>query len=69
MNQRKGKTYRASGMDDHSGMRQMQFIKACKVALENSGYADAAFYFEQIEDWIRAGKSLDPAKADRILGL
>lgn len=69
MNQRRAKTYKATGMDDHQGMRQVQFIKACKVALESSGYDDAAYYFEQIEDWIRAGKSLDPSKAARILGL
>jgi hypothetical protein len=69
MNQRAGKTYKASGMDNGFAMKQLQFFKACKQQLEAAGYEDAAFYFEQCEDWLREGKSLDAGKAASILGL
>ena len=69
MNQRPGKTHKASGMDNMFGMKQLQFFKACKQQLEAAGYEDAAFYFEQCEDWLREGKSLDANKASTILGL
>lgn len=68
-NQRKGKTYKASGMDNMQGMKNLLFFKACKQVLEEYGHDDAAFYFEQIESHLRDGGSLDETQAGRILGV
>ena len=68
-NQRAGKTHKASGMDNGSDMKIYQFFKQARVALEESGNEDAAFYFEQCEEWIRSGKSLHDKPAHHILGV
>ena len=68
-NQRPGKTHRAGAND---GMRDMQlrnFFRSAKQLLEETGNDDAAFYFEQCEDWIRSGKSLSSKPASYILGV
>ena len=44
--------------DQMDGMKTVAFFKYAKELLEEQGEEDAAFYFEQIEDWIRSGKSL-----------
>ena len=67
--QRMGKTHRASGADNGSDMKTMLFFKACKTALEDYGHEDAAFYFEQVEEHLRNGGSLDQNKAGNILGV
>ncbi len=68
-NQRAGKTHRASGMDNGSEMKLLEFFRNARVALEDHGDEDAAFYFEQIEDWIRSGKSIHEKPAHYILGV
>jgi len=68
-NQRAAKTHKASGMDNGADMQIYQFFKQCRMALEESGNEDAAFYFEQCEDWIRSGKSLNSKSAAHILGV
>lgn len=68
-NQRAAKTHRASGMDNGSEMKLLEFFKSARVALEDHGDMDSAFYFEQIEDWIRSGKSLHDKPAHHILGV
>jgi hypothetical protein len=45
------------------------FFRDAKEALEKQGHDDAAFYFEQCEDWIRSGKSLSSKPASYILGV
>jgi CMP-N-acetylneuraminic acid synthetase len=67
--QRAGKTHRASGAENGSAMKEMLFFKACKQALEEYGHDDAAFYFEQIEEHLRNGGTLDQNKAGNILGV
>ena len=67
--QRMGKTHAASGADSGSDMKTMLFFKACKQALEEYGHDDAAFYFEQVEEHLRNGGSLDQNKAGNILGV
>jgi hypothetical protein len=56
---------------DRSSMQLCMFVKTCKEVLENRGEDDAAFYFEQIEDWLRKGKQLQSGHNDvkQILGL
>ena len=69
MNQRGRKTYSASA-NDNTGMGLVTFLKTAKevVASENE---DAAFYFEQIEDWLRDGNFLSTSRREieRMLGL
>ena len=70
MNQRPGKWKPASMSDSYNGpMRQLEFFKSCKEVLEREGQNDAAFYFEQCEDWLRAGKDIYKDPPSRILGL
>lgn len=70
MNQRKGKWKPAAIPDtDLSAMKLVSFFKKAKHLLEQEGHEDAAFYFEQCEEWIRQGKSLTDESAARILGL
>ena len=38
---------------DGGGMQQVNFFKYAKEVLENEGHEDAAFYFEQMETWLR----------------
>ena len=70
-NQRFGKTHRATGMDSGSEMKIYQFFKNARIALEESGNEDASFYFNQIEDHLKAGKSLPSSQRDveHVLGL
>jgi len=65
-NQRPGK-YKPARLQE-SGMGLVRFFASAKEALSKRGEEDASFYFEQVEDWLRDGNSLeeDPRK---ILGL
>ena len=65
-NQRPGKYKPAKLRED--GMALVRFFASAKEALDKRGEEDASFYFEQVEDWLRDGNSLeeDPRK---ILGL
>lgn len=71
-NQRPGK-WKPAALTDGSltggPMKQLEFFKGCKEALQRAGQEDAAFYFEQIEDWIREGKDLYSKRPGYILGL
>lgn len=71
MYQRSAKMSKPMGDGTISPMLLTQFVKQCKLQLESAGYEDCAFYFEQIEDSLREGKSItsDPKKVQRILGL
>jgi len=71
MNQRAGKTYRAAASDGLADMKLKNFFRGAKEMLEEAGYDDAAFYFEQCEDHIVNGKSLPYERKDiaRVLGL
>jgi hypothetical protein len=65
--QRPGKKTRPMG--DGNLMKTMLFFKACKEVLNEYGHDDAAFYFEQVEQHLRDGGSLDAGKAGNILGV
>ena len=65
--QRPGKKTRPMG--DGNLMKTMLFFKACKQAIEEYGHEDAAFYFEQVEEHLRNGGTLDQNKAGNILGI
>lgn len=69
-NQRSGKTYRAAS-NDNSGMGTVVFFKNARMALEEAGYEDAAFYFEQMEEHLRSGGGLpqDKRQVEKVLGL
>lgn len=70
-NQRRGK-WKPAALNDGgqtNDMALVQFFKSAKESLEQYGESDAAFYFEQCEDWIRSGKSLSSAKASVVLGV
>jgi hypothetical protein len=69
-NQRAGKWKPAAMTDNRSnGMQLVTFFKEAKEDLKRHGQDDAAFYFEQVEDWLREGKSLTDKRASYILGL
>tara|TARA_Y100000015_G_C2318274_1_gene55449 strand:+ start:145 stop:360 length:216 start_codon:yes stop_codon:yes gene_type:complete len=56
-NQRAGK-FKPATLREGSGMQTVNFFKYSKEVLESEGHDDAAFYFEQMETWLREGKSL-----------
>ena len=53
------------------GMSTVTFFRIAKEELQNAGYDDEAFYFEQVEDWLRSGKSLPTTEKEvgKVLGL
>ena len=57
-NQRPGKRKPAAMQDQMDGMKTVCFFKYAKELLTEYGEEDAAFYMEQMEDWLRSGKSL-----------
>lgn len=60
----------AAFRDDGTGMRQtMAFFSEAADVLKRYGNEDAAFYFEQVEEWLRSGKTLNSKPAAYILGL
>jgi len=71
MMQRKGKTHKASGSDQFDGMKSVVFFKQAAEELGNAGEVDAAFYFEQVESWLRDGNSLptEGKAISKVLGL
>ena len=56
-NQRAGK-FKPATLREGGGMQTVNFFKYAKEVLESEGHEDAAFYFEQMETWLREGKSL-----------
>lgn len=71
MYQRAGKVSKPIADERINSMTLMQFVRECSAQLTEAGYEDSAFYFDQIVDHIRSGKSLtaDPKKVSSILGL
>jgi hypothetical protein len=69
-NQRSGKTYRAAS-NDNSGRGTMLFFKYAAELLNEEGYADEAFYFEQVVDHLVFGGGLptDKRAVEKVLGL
>jgi hypothetical protein len=70
MFQRAAKSKPAS-MTSMDGMAQVSFFRAAKEELNSVGYEDAAFYFEQVEEWLRSGKNLPTTgkEVSKVLGL
>lgn len=70
MYQRAAKKKPAS-MASMDGMAQVTFFRIAKEELESVGYNDSAFYFEQVEEWLRSGKSLPTTdkEVSKVLGL
>tara|TARA_B100001057_G_scaffold113498_1_gene111792 strand:- start:1040 stop:1255 length:216 start_codon:yes stop_codon:yes gene_type:complete len=69
-NQRQGK-WKTATLRDGDGMKTVTFFKNAKNVLQEMGHDDAAFYFEQIEEHLREGKSLpsDEKSIGHILGV
>lgn len=70
MFQRAGKKKPAS-MSSFDGMSTVTFFRLAKENLERAGYEDEAFYFEQVETWLRDGKGLPTTDKEvvKVLGL
>lgn len=67
-NQRAG-TYKSSmSSHDHQDRKLVEFFDAAQAALEKNGNDDAAFYFEQVSDWMRSGRSIHD-NIHKVLGL
>ena len=74
MNQRRGRTHSASASSHNADSQARllhKFFKTSRELLEECGYEDAAFYFEQCEELFTNGGSLPSNRADisRLLGL
>ena len=71
MNQRPGKYKSATMRDDTTEARALKFFKIAKNTLENRGEEDAAFYMEQIEDWLQRGNEFprDDSSVAKAFGL
>ena len=67
-NQRPGKTVRAIDptMKD---MSMLKFFKLARKVLEDEGKEDEAFYFEQMEDWLKQGKPIPTTEEQTIKSL
>ena len=67
-NQRPGKVVRAVDptMKD---MTTLKFFKNAKKLLEQEGKTDEAFYFEQMEDWLKQGKPIPTTEEQTIKAL
>lgn len=70
-NQRAGKTHRAALSDGTQDMKIRNFFRDAAEILTQAGEEDAAFYFEQVIDYINSGKSLPSSKQEvsRALGV
>jgi hypothetical protein len=70
-NQRAGKTHRAALGDGMQDMKIRNFFRDAADILNTSGEEDAAFFFEQVTDYINSGKSLPSSRAEvaRALGV
>lgn len=72
MNQRPGKMHKAAMRDnDPYGLLLRAFFRNAAKLLNEKGEEDAAFYFEQCEDWISSGKRIADSEKDvaKILGI
>ena len=68
MNQRPGKF--SKGLD--SGMNDMNTVKSLRMAseiLKSEEMYNEAFYFEQMEDWLKQGKSIPSTEEQTIKAL
>lgn len=70
-NQRTGNWKPATMRDNDSftSMELCQFAKSAKEMLELRGEEESAFYFEQIEDWLRTNPGKGLRDAGKVLGL
>jgi len=67
-NQRKGKMQTRPDQPG-SEMSLFKFFKEASIQLNDAGHEDAAFYFEQMQDWISSGKKLPTDKDTTIKAL
>ena len=67
-NQRKA-NYQSKPDQPSSEMAIFKFFKEARTQLEDAGHEDAAFYFEQMQDWISSGKKLPTDKETIIRAL
>jgi len=70
-NQRAGKTYRASAGDTMADMKLRNFFRSAAEILNECDEKDAAFYFEQVVDFINDGGRIsdERSKVATILGV
>jgi hypothetical protein len=70
-NQRAGKFKPAAMRDgDTNGLALRSFFRRAKELLEEKGDEDAAFYFEQCEEWISNARGpMNENSAGKVLGL
>ena len=71
MNQRRGKYSKHMDGPGITAMQMMKFVVTIKEQLNDSGYTDPAYYFEQVEQYLRDGgmPTTDPKKVSSLLGL
>lgn len=68
--QRPGKMKKAA-LGAGNGFALLAFFESARSQLEKEGYEDEAFYFEQVETWLRDGKQLPTSDREvaKVLGL
>ena len=52
-----------------SNQRPGKVVRAIEPSMKDSGKEDEAFYFEQMEDWLKQGKSIPSTEEQTIKAL
>ena len=66
-NQRPGKLQKP--LDRNGDMQVYKFFKTASKVLKDAGKEDEAFYFEQMEDWLKQGKPIPTTEEQTIKAL
>ena len=63
--------FRKDNMEGLSLNKLINFFEECQRELNDAGYEDSAFYFEQLQEYFRNGYKprMGLAAAHRVLGL
>ena len=63
--------FRKENMEGLSLNKLIHFFEECQRELNDAGYEDSAFYFEQLQEYFRNGNKprMGLAAAHRVLGL
>ena len=60
---------RADRMEMNKSKKLIEFFSECKSNLFHYGLEDEAFYFEQMEDWLKQGKPIPTTEEQTIKAL
>lgn len=69
--QRKAKTYRKTPEFSIGGLKQLTFFREATSLLSGEGHEEAAFYFDQVKEYLETNYELPTSSREisRLLGL